>query len=167
MLQLEPFIHVEGRHCFVCSILGFICKFESEEVYHSIKVATIIFMEATTVAPPIPAPNPIDDWVDGSWTMDCFCSVTFDDGEEMVNCDECSVWVHMRCTRYVCGVHTSFSCHKYRRSKRVPSSTNEAEVDELLTELPTHCPPPLYRRWAEVPLPARVLGASDSRPDLV
>jgi hypothetical protein len=31
-----------------------------------------------------------------------------------------------------------------------------AEVAELLTELPTHGPPPLYRRWAEVPLPTRV-----------
>jgi len=38
----------------------------------------------------------------------------------------------------------------------VPSSTDEAEVAELLAELPTHRPPPLYRRWAEVPLPARV-----------
>ena len=36
------------------------------------------------------------------------------------------------------------------------SSTDEAEVAELLAELPTHCPPPLYRRWAKVPLLARV-----------
>ena len=95
---------------------------------------------------PIPAPNPTDDWVDGSWTVDCSCGVTFDDGEEMVSCDECSVWVHTRCAHYVCGVHTSFSCHKCRRSKRVPSSADEAEVAELLAELPTHRPPPLYRR---------------------
>ncbi|KAJ1270383.1 hypothetical protein BS78_06G048500 [Paspalum vaginatum] len=104
----------------------------------------------------VPAPNPADDWVDGSWTVDCSCGVTFDDGEEMVSCDECSVWVHTRCARYVRGVHTSFSCHKCRRSKRAPSSADEAEVAELLAELPTHRPPPLYRRWAEVPLPARV-----------
>jgi hypothetical protein len=103
-----------------------------------------------------PVPNPADDWVDGSWTVDCSCGVTFDDGEEMVSCDECSVWVHTRCARYVRGVHTSFSCHKCRRSKRAPSSADEAEVAELLAELPTHRPPPLYRRWAEVPLPARV-----------
>ncbi|CAD6264113.1 unnamed protein product [Miscanthus lutarioriparius] len=107
-------------------------------------------------AAPIPAPNPADDWVDGSWTVDCSCGVTFDDGEEMVSCDECSVWVHTRCARYVHGVHTSFSCHKCRRSKRAPSSADEAEVAELLAELPTHRPPPLYRCWAEVPLPARV-----------
>ncbi|OQU81240.1 uncharacterized protein LOC8085753 isoform X2 [Sorghum bicolor] len=111
---------------------------------------------AMAAAAPIPAPNPADDWVDGSWTVDCSCGVTFDDGEEMVSCDECSVWVHTRCARYVRGVHTSFSCHKCRRSKRAPSSADEAEVAELLAELPTHRPPPLYRRWAEVPLPARV-----------
>ena len=111
---------------------------------------------ATAAAAPVPAPNPADDWVDGSWTVDCSCGVTFDDGEEMVSCDECSVWVHTRCARYVRGVHTSFSCHKCRRSKRAPSSADEAEVAELLAELPTHRPPPLYRRWAEVPLPARV-----------
>uniref|UniRef100_A0A0A9CKF7 Zinc finger PHD-type domain-containing protein n=1 Tax=Arundo donax TaxID=35708 RepID=A0A0A9CKF7_ARUDO len=104
---------------------------------------------------PGPSPAPTDDWVDGSWTVDCSCGVTFDDGEEMVSCDECNVWVHTRCARYVRGLHTSFSCHKCR-SKRAPSSTDEAEVAELLAELPTHRPPPLYRRWAEVPLPSRV-----------
>uniref|UniRef100_A0A453AFS9 Zinc finger PHD-type domain-containing protein n=1 Tax=Aegilops tauschii subsp. strangulata TaxID=200361 RepID=A0A453AFS9_AEGTS len=93
--------------------------------------------------------------VDGSWTVDCSCGVTFDDGEEMVSCDDCSVWVHTRCARYVRGVHTSFSCHNCRH-KRAPSSADETEVAELLAELPTHRPPPLYRRWAEVPLPARV-----------
>ncbi|KAL6653032.1 hypothetical protein ACP70R_011957 [Stipagrostis hirtigluma subsp. patula] len=101
------------------------------------------------------APAPADDWVDGSWTVDCSCGVTFDDGEEMVSCDECNVWVHTRCARYVRGVHTSFSCHNCR-SKRAPTSADEAEVAELLAELPTHRPPQLYRRWAEVPLPARV-----------
>ncbi|AQK50385.1 hypothetical protein ZEAMMB73_Zm00001d049454 [Zea mays] len=40
-------------------------------------------MAAAAAAPPIPAPNPTDDWVDGSWTVDCSCGVTFDDGEEM------------------------------------------------------------------------------------
>ncbi|KAF7013548.1 hypothetical protein CFC21_027623 [Triticum aestivum] len=73
----------------------------------------------------------------------------------MVSCDDCSVWVHTRCARYVRGVHTSFSCHNCRH-KRAPSSADETEVAELLAELPTHRPPPLYRRWAEVPLPARV-----------
>jgi hypothetical protein len=101
------------------------------------------------------APAPAEDWGDGSWTVDCSCGVTFDDGEEMVSCDDCSVWVHTRCARYVRGVHTSFSCHNCR-SKRAPSSADEAEVAELLAELPTHPPPPLFRRWAEVPLPTRV-----------
>ncbi|XP_020166325.1 uncharacterized protein [Aegilops tauschii subsp. strangulata] len=110
---------------------------------------------AAALPAPAPAPAPADDWVDGSWTVDCSCGVTFDDGEEMVSCDDCSVWVHTRCARYVRGVHTSFSCHNCRH-KRAPSSADETEVAELLAELPTHRPPPLYRRWAEVPLPARV-----------
>jgi hypothetical protein len=89
--------------------------------------------------------------VDGSWTVDCSCGVTFDDGEEMVSCDDCSVWVHTRCARYLRGVHASFSCHNCKRKR----SADETEVAELLAGLPTHRPP-LYRRWAEVPLPARV-----------
>uniref|UniRef100_A0A0A9D1C4 Zinc finger PHD-type domain-containing protein n=1 Tax=Arundo donax TaxID=35708 RepID=A0A0A9D1C4_ARUDO len=117
-----------------------------------------VHLVAATAPAPAPAPAPFpastDDWVDGSWTVDCSCGVTFDDGEEMVSCDECNVWVHTRCARYVRGVHT-FSCHKCR-SKRAPSSADEAEVAELLAELSTHRPPQLYRRWAEVPLPSRV-----------
>ncbi|KAF0926132.1 hypothetical protein E2562_021840 [Oryza meyeriana var. granulata] len=102
-----------------------------------------------------PAPAPADDWGDGSWTVDCSCGITYDDGEEMVSCDECNVWVHTRCARYVRGVHISFSCHNCK-AKRAPSSADEAEVAELLAELPTHRPRPLYRRWADVPLPSRV-----------
>jgi hypothetical protein len=34
--------------------------------------------------------------VDGSWTVDYVCDVNFDDGEEMLNCDDCGVWVHTR-----------------------------------------------------------------------
>uniref|UniRef100_A0A0D9W2X9 Zinc finger PHD-type domain-containing protein n=1 Tax=Leersia perrieri TaxID=77586 RepID=A0A0D9W2X9_9ORYZ len=109
----------------------------------------------TTTNTATPAPAPADDWGDGSWTVDCSCGVTFDDGEEMVSCDECSVWVHTRCARYVRSVHVSFSCHNCK-AKRAPSSADEAEVAELLAELPTHRPRPIYRRWAEVPLPSRV-----------
>uniref|UniRef100_A0A0E0P632 Zinc finger PHD-type domain-containing protein n=1 Tax=Oryza rufipogon TaxID=4529 RepID=A0A0E0P632_ORYRU len=109
----------------------------------------------TAAAATTPAPAPADDWGDGSWTVDCSCGITYDDGEEMVSCDECNVWVHTRCARYVRGVHISFSCHNCK-AKRAPSSADEAEVAELLAELPTHRPRPLYRRWAEVPLPSRV-----------
>ncbi|VVB08726.1 unnamed protein product [Arabis nemorensis] len=55
--------------------------------------------------------KPHEDWVDGSWTVDCVCGVKFDDGKEMVNCDECGVWVHTWCSRYVKG-DDLFACHK-------------------------------------------------------
>ncbi|XP_074317612.1 uncharacterized protein LOC141653677 isoform X2 [Silene latifolia] len=83
--------------------------------------------------------EPPDDWVNGSWTVDCICGVTFDDGEEMVNCDECGVWVHTRCSRYVKG-DKSFACDKCKSKRRVSSSVadaEETEVAQLLVELPT------------------------------
>uniref|UniRef100_A0A804Q8J3 Post-GPI attachment to proteins factor 3 n=1 Tax=Zea mays TaxID=4577 RepID=A0A804Q8J3_MAIZE len=45
-------------------------------------------MAAAAATPPIPAPNPTDVWVGGSWTVDCSCDVTFDDGEEMINYEQ-------------------------------------------------------------------------------
>ncbi|KAK9153238.1 hypothetical protein Sjap_000718 [Stephania japonica] len=83
----------------------------------------------------LPSNEPLDDWGDGSWTVDCACGVNFDDGEEMVNCDECGVWVHTRCSRFVKG-ETSFACDKCKRKKnRVDNE--ETEVARLLVELPT------------------------------
>ncbi|KAL3499142.1 hypothetical protein ACH5RR_038235 [Cinchona calisaya] len=97
-----------------------------------------------------------------SWTVDCVCGVNFDDGEEMVNCDECGVWVHTRCSRYVKS-EKSFACHKCKKinynttstSRNIPTTTTttnndseETEVAQLLVELPTktlrmdHYPPP-------------------------
>ncbi|MQM01062.1 hypothetical protein Taro_033811 [Colocasia esculenta] len=111
---------------------------------------------------------PSEDWGDGSWTVDCPCGVTFDDGEEMVDCDVCGVWVHTRCSRFVKG-EASFACDKCKgRNPRLFSSspgggaehngnrcnsngsgsggtnTEETEVAQLLVELPTKtdpCPP--------------------------
>lgn len=85
-----------------------------------------------------------DDWVDGSWTVDCVCGVTFDDGEEMVNCDECGVWVHTRCSKYVKGEEL-FACDKCknksgRNGGGVSGNFNdseETEVAQLLVEMPT------------------------------
>eukprot|EP00898_Chlorokybus_atmophyticus_P007994 jgi/Chlat1/8196/Chrsp76S07628 len=34
-----------------------------------------------------------------SWTVACPCGVDYDDGEEMIECDECNVWVHTACAR--------------------------------------------------------------------
>ncbi|KAE9589687.1 hypothetical protein Lal_00000059 [Lupinus albus] len=84
--------------------------------------------------------DPPEDWGDGSWTVDCICGVTFDDGEEMVKCDECGVWVHTRCSRYVKGEDT-FACDKCKGKTAAAVSamhnTEETEVAQLLVELPT------------------------------
>ncbi|KAK7269037.1 hypothetical protein RIF29_21752 [Crotalaria pallida] len=87
--------------------------------------------------------DPPEDWGDGSWTVDCICGVTFDDGEEMVKCDECGVWVHTRCSRYVKGDDT-FACDKCKRTAAAATAaiaathnTEETEVAQLLVELPT------------------------------
>ena len=118
-----------------------------------------------------------EDWVDGSWTVDCVCGVNFDDGEEMVNCDDCGVWVHTRCSKYVKGEEL-FTCDKCKRRKKRGNSSNnddsdETEVAQLLVELPTKtirlenggggggggnvCPPKKgLRLWTEIPMEERV-----------
>lgn len=115
-----------------------------------------------------------DDWVDGSWTVDCVCGVNFDDGEEMVDCDECGVWVHTRCSRYVKS-EKSFSCDKCKNknsgggaSGGARNDSEETEVAEFLVELPTKTlrmdtPNPAsvssrrpFRLWTEIPKEERV-----------
>ncbi|KAI7757947.1 hypothetical protein M8C21_028192, partial [Ambrosia artemisiifolia] len=76
-----------------------------------------------------------DDWGDESWVVDCVCGVDFDDGEEMVDCDECGVWVHTRCSRYVKS-EKLFACDKCK-NKRIRKESEETEVAQLLVELPT------------------------------
>ncbi|OIV89884.1 hypothetical protein TanjilG_31410 [Lupinus angustifolius] len=83
----------------------------------------------------------VEDWGDGSWTVDCICGVTFDDGEEMVKCDECGVWVHTRCSRYVKGDDT-FTCDKCKPNIDVViaatmHNTEETEVTHLSDDHPT------------------------------
>lgn len=123
-------------------------------------------------------PDPPDDWVNGSWTVDCVCGVNFDDGEEMVNCDECGVWVHTRCSRYVKS-EKLFACDKCKSKKKnnskydyVDNEEEETEVAQLLIELPTKTlktsmanpnpnpnpNPNQFRRrlWTEIPMEERV-----------
>ncbi|XP_068649589.1 uncharacterized protein [Aristolochia californica] len=104
---------------------------------------------------------------DGWWTVDCICGVTFDDGEEMVNCDECGVWVHTRCSRFVKG-EISFACHKCKSKKYRSNDSEETEVAQLLVELPTKTmriepqnPPAIplrtpFRHWTDIPMEERV-----------
>ncbi|KAG2314854.1 hypothetical protein Bca4012_065662 [Brassica carinata] len=110
-----------------------------------------------------------EDWVDGSWTVDCVCGVNFDDGEEMVNCDDCGVWVHTRCSRYVKGEEL-FTCDKCKRKKNnnVDDDIEETEVAQLLVELPTKtlrmessCTRNVpvkrpFRLWTEIPTEEKV-----------
>ncbi|KAK6250895.1 hypothetical protein SCA6_004900 [Theobroma cacao] len=110
--------------------------------------------------------DPHDDWGDGSWTVDCVCGVNFDDGEEMVKCDECGVWVHTRCSRYT-KAEELFACDKCK-SKSNRNDSEEKEVAQLLVELPTktvriessyvgHVPPRRpFRLWTDIPMEERV-----------
>ncbi|CAA2964995.1 phd finger [Olea europaea subsp. europaea] len=115
----------------------------------------------------LPTSDPHEDWVDGSWTVDCVCGVNFDDGEEMVKCDECGVWVHTRCSRYVKS-DKSFACDKCKtkNSASVRNESEETEVAQFLVELPTktlrmdnpasvstHRP---FRLWTDIPIEERV-----------
>ncbi|XP_042504880.1 uncharacterized protein LOC122081725 isoform X2 [Macadamia integrifolia] len=114
----------------------------------------------------LPISDPPDDWGDGSWTVDCVCGVTFDDGEEMVNCDECGVWVHTRCSHFVKG-ETSFACDKCKNKKK-RNDSEETEVAQLLVELPTKTlrmntsypssvpSRPSFRLWTDIPMEERV-----------
>ncbi|GAA0144449.1 hypothetical protein LIER_04893 [Lithospermum erythrorhizon] len=83
----------------------------------------------------LPIAETHDDWVDESWTVDCVCGVNFDDGEEMVNCDECGVWVHTRCSRYVKS-EKSFACDKCKSKNSRNNDSEETEVAQLLVDLP-------------------------------
>ncbi|PKI64378.1 hypothetical protein CRG98_015238 [Punica granatum] len=111
--------------------------------------------------------NPPDDWVDGSWTVDCICGVNFDDGEEMVKCDECGVWVHTRCSRYV-KEEELFACDKCK-NKNNKTDIEETEVAQFLVELPTKtvriesnyaatgsAKRPPFRIWTENPMEEKV-----------
>lgn len=85
----------------------------------------------------------------------------------MVNCDECGVWVHTRCSRFVRG-EKSFACDKCK-SKPNRNDSEETEVAQLLVELPTKTiklnnPYPLnnpparrpYKLWTDRPIEQRV-----------
>ncbi|EFJ14963.1 hypothetical protein SELMODRAFT_73068, partial [Selaginella moellendorffii] len=74
-----------------------------------------------------------EDWGEEPWTVDCPCGVTFDDGEEMVECDECGVWVHTSCCQVSKSVST-YVCDKCKEKKR--KEREESEVAQLLVELP-------------------------------
>ncbi|KAK4769063.1 hypothetical protein SAY86_027213 [Trapa natans] len=123
--------------------------------------------------------DPPDDWVDDPWTVDCICGVNFDDGEEMVKCDVCGVWVHTSCSRYV-KEEVLFACDKCK-NKENREDIEEKDVAQFLVELPTKTmkiespnvsnepekKPPLGF-WAEMPMEEKVhiQGISGGDPEL-
>lgn len=84
--------------------------------------------------PPRPSSSESDDWGDESWIVDCPCGVNYDDGEEMVECDECGVWVHTACCRVAKGLPT-FVCDKCKTKKKLKEK--ESEVAQLLADFPS------------------------------
>lgn len=80
-----------------------------------------------------PSSSESDYWGDESWTVDCPCGVNFDDGEEMVECDECGVWVHTACCRVPKGLST-FVCDKCKIKKKKESEEVAAEVTYVVVE---------------------------------
>lgn len=89
--------------------------------------------------------KPHEDWVYESWTVDCVCGVNFDDGKEMVDCDECGIWVHTWCSRYVKGDEL-FVCHKCKiknddklivtsKSLRMGNNNSSSSQNQMLLPL--------------------------------
>jgi hypothetical protein len=94
-----------------------------------------------------PSSSESDYWNDESWTVDCPCGVSFDDGEEMVECDECGVWVHTACCRVPKGL-TTFVCDKCKCKKKKESE-----------EAPEHHPPPRHASPTDLSASDAVAGA--------
>ncbi|XP_018487579.1 uncharacterized protein LOC108858099, partial [Raphanus sativus] len=79
-------------------------------------------------------------------TVDCVCGVSFDDGKEMVNCDECGVWVHTWCSRYVKG-DDLFACYKCK------IKTNRLRMESILNQGRAF---QSFRECTEIPIEERV-----------
>ncbi|GAQ85164.1 RING/FYVE/PHD zinc finger superfamily protein [Klebsormidium nitens] len=77
-----------------------------------------------------------EDWGDDGWTVACPCGITYDDGEEMVECDACRVWVHTRCCRVPRGL-THYVCERCRGEQHRKQLREEVEVAALLADLPS------------------------------
>ncbi|KAL3613744.1 hypothetical protein CASFOL_041818 [Castilleja foliolosa] len=130
---------------------------------------------------PVSEPLP-NDWDNGSWTVDCICGVNYDDGEQMVVCDECGVWMHTRCSRFV-DTEELFACDKCKsKNSGVGNNSEETEVAEFLVELPTKTlrmdnpisasavpPRKPFRLWANISMEDRVhvQGVPGGEPGLV
>ncbi|XP_010421973.1 PREDICTED: uncharacterized protein LOC104707344 [Camelina sativa] len=107
--------------------------------------------------------KPHEDWVSESWTVDCVCGVDFDDGKEMVDCDECGVWVHTWCSRYVKG-DDLFVCHKCKimnnddtELSKLPPVTKSIRMGNNVSSTQTQSETvPILKPCSEIPIEERV-----------
>mmetsp|Transcript_62836 Transcript_62836/g.199024 ORF Transcript_62836/g.199024 Transcript_62836/m.199024 type:complete len:119 (+) Transcript_62836:413-769(+) len=85
---------------------------------------------------------------DMTWTVDCICGVQYDDGEEMIECESCCVWVHIICEHvprgaehYICQRCVSNGRDKDKVEKwneMSEAERNRAAVEVRLRALPHH-----------------------------
>lgn len=75
-----------------------------------------------------------------NWTVDCTCGAKDDDGERMLACDSCGVWLHTRCVgidvsdaipgKFVCSRCVNTSHSKYQNvSESVPEANSNPTSD--------------------------------------
>mmetsp|Transcript_12990 Transcript_12990/g.47473 ORF Transcript_12990/g.47473 Transcript_12990/m.47473 type:complete len:392 (-) Transcript_12990:267-1442(-) len=82
-------------------------------------------------------------WNETGWTVDCICGVNYDDGEEMIECETCNVWLHTTCMGSL-AKKTPFSCpsctsgHTRRggctQGVKVPSISSYAQRHGVILE---------------------------------
>lgn len=75
-----------------------------------------------------------------NWTVDCTCGAKDDDGERMLACDSCGVWLHTRCVgidvsdaipgKFVCPRCVNTSHSKYQNvSESIPEANSNPTSD--------------------------------------
>ena len=102
------------------------------------------------------------------WTVRCVCGTTDDDGERMISCDACGVWMHTRCVGIVdsAGTPRRWTCleceaeaaaEAAKAAKAAKASGKQARENASKKRPPPAVervrPPPTKRR----PLPERVM----------
>ena len=57
-------------------------------------------------------------WEDDGWTVECpGCGVTHDDGQEMIECESCRIWMHIACVMVPKGIE-HYICERCSGAKK-------------------------------------------------